>query len=307
MVIGAKESANVVKPDLDTVSQRPPRSYWRESLERLLHNRLGMLCVSFIVFLAAVALAAPLISLYVTHYTPYQIDLLRPFNNPSHTHWLGTDQLGRDTLTRLVWGTQVSLGVGFLTVAIALVVGTTVGLVAGFYGGWIDEVLMRLVDTVLGIPAIFFLLLAATLLRPGLITIAVVIASISWVSVARLVRSEVLSVKSQDFILATYSLGATNFRIIFGHILPAVIPVMIVASSLAVGQIILIEAALDFLGLGIPQPTPSWGNMITTAQQYFDRATLLEIYAGLAIFLTVLATNIAGNAVRDAFDPSLRY
>ena len=185
-------------------------------------------------------------------------------------------------------------------------IGTTVGLVAGFYGSWADDILMRVVDVFLAIPAIFLFILMSILFRPNAITLAAIIASVGWGGVARLVRGEVLSVKQRDFILATRSIGARDLRLIFRHLLPNVLPVLIVAASLGVGQIILIEAALDFLGLGIQPPTASWGNMLTNAESYFFHSGWLVVFPGVTIFVTVLASNLFGNAVRDAFDPRLK-
>jgi len=193
---------------------------------------------------------------------------------------------------RLIWGAQVSLGVGFLTVALQLVVGGGVGLLAGYYGSWLDEVLMRLVDMVLAIPSIFLFILMAILFRPSALTLSLIIASVGWGAVARLVRGEVLSVKNRDFVLATRSVGAGDARLILRHLLPNVLPVMIVTASLGVGAVILVEAALDYLGLGIHPPTPSWGNMLTNAQSYYHHSPYLVVFPGLLIFVTVLATNI---------------
>jgi peptide/nickel transport system permease protein len=286
---------------------RPAQSYWNESWERLRANRLGTAAGLLIVVLALIAIAAPLFSLVLTHAQPQTIDLDSTFARPGvGGHLLGTDELGRDTLTRLIWGARVSLGVALLTVAMSLSVGTTVGMAAGYYGGWIDDVLMRLVDMVLSIPAIFLFILMAILFRPNAITLAAIVASVGWGSVARLVRGEVLSVKQRDFILATRSIGAGDVRLMIRHLLPNVLPVLIVAASLGVGQIILIESALDFLGLGIQPPTPSWGNMLTNSQSYFFRSGFLVAFPGITIFVTVLASNLFGNAVRDAFDPRLK-
>ena len=298
----------IVEPRVSIVADVRPdhRGYWRASTARLAANRAGVAAAAFIVLVALVAISAPLISRFVTHYDPSQQDLTEIFAPPTRQHWLGTDQLGRDTLTRLVWGARVSLGVAFLTVAIALALGTIVGLVAGYYRAWVDEVLMRFVDVLLAIPAIFLFIMLGMLLKPNAVMLAVIIASVSWVSVSRLVRAEVLSLRTRDFMLAARSLGASDARLMSRHLFPGVIPVMIVAASLSVGQIILIEAALDFLGLGIQLPTPSWGNMISAAQVYFLRASTLALFPGLTIFFTVLATNVAGNAIRDAFDPSLQ-
>jgi len=307
-MIGPSRVAELDMPaaGVETSAARPAQSYWNESWERLRDNRLGMAAGVLILVLALIAVLAPVFSAVLTHYEPQTINLDQTFVRPGASHLLGTDELGRDTLTRLIWGARVSLGVAFLTVAMSLSVGTTVGMVAGYYGGWIDDVLMRLVDTVLAIPAIFLFILMSILFRPNAVTLAAIVASVGWGSVARLVRGEVLSVKQRDFILATRSIGARDSRLMVRHLLPNVLPVLIVAASLGVGQIILVEAALDFLGLGIQPPTPSWGNMLTNAQSYFFHSGFLVAFPGITIFVTVLASNIFGNAVRDAFDPRLK-
>lgn len=290
---------------LPGVTERLGQSYWNQSWERLRANRIGMACGALILVLAAIAVAAPVISTYLTHYAYTDQDLTHIFQPPGHAHLLGTDELGRDTLTRLVYGAQVSLTVGFLTVALSLAAGGTVGLISGYYGGWADNVLMRLVDTLLSIPSIFLYILMTILLRPNAITLSMIIAFVGWGNVARLVRAESLSIKTRDFITATRSIGARDARLILRHLLPNALPVMIVAASLAVGQVILIEAALSYLGLGIQPPTASWGNMLSNAQQYFYHSAYLVIFPGVCIFVTVLAANIFGSAVRDAFDPRL--
>lgn len=287
-------------------SSRPAQSYWNESWERLRANRIGVAAGILILILALIALAAPLFSQFVTHFDPTRQHLTDNFEVPGRPYLLGTDELGRDTLTRLIYGGRVTLGVAFLTVLLSLSLGSTVGLLAGYYGGWLDDVLMRIVDVFLAIPAIFLFILMSILFRPNAITLAAIIASVGWGGVARLVRGEVLSVKQRDFILAARTIGARDVRVIFRHLLPNVLPVLIVAASLGVGQIILIEAALDFLGLGIQPPTPSWGNMLTNAESYFFHSTWLVVFPGVTIFITVLASNIFGNAVRDAFDPRLK-
>lgn len=291
---------------IEGMSTRPAQSYWNESWERLRANRIGVGAGALIAVLAIIAILAPLFSLVVTHYQPQFINLAQTFAPPGSGHLLGTDELGRDTLTRLIWGGRVTLGIAFLTVAMALTVGTAVGMVAGYYGGWTDDILMRLVDTVLAIPAIFLFILMSILFRPNPVTLAMIIASVGWGNVARLVRGEVLSVKQRDFILATRSIGASDVRLMVRHLLPNVLPVLIVAASLGVGQIILIEAALDFLGLGIQPPTASWGNMLTNAESYFFHSVWLVYFPGAMIFITVLASNVFGNAIRDAFDPRLK-
>lgn len=295
-----------VAPPLEPTRGRPSRSFWQQSWEELRANRVAMAAGAVLVVMILVALTAPLISHFLTHYEPVQQDLNSPFAGPGRGHWLGTDELGRDTLTRLVWGARISLGIGFLTVAIALTVGSAVGLLAGYYGGLVDNVLMRVVDVVLAVPPIFLYILMSILFRPNALTLSVIIASVGWAALSRLVRSEVLSLRTRDYMLATRSLGARDGRLILRHLLPNVLPLMIVAASLALGQVILIEAALDFLGLGIDPPTPSWGNMLTNAPIYFVHSTWLVVLPGICIFLAVLAANLFGSALRDAFDPRLK-
>jgi peptide/nickel transport system permease protein len=288
------------------VAGRRTKSYWAESLSRLRGNRIGVFSGYLMLVLAVIAILAPFLSAFVTHFDPTKQDLQNSFLSPGRTHWLGADETGRDTLTRLIYGARVSMGVGFLTVAMQIVVGGGVGLVAGFFGRWVDGLLMRIVDTVLSVPPIFLFILMGIVFRPNAFTLSAVIASVGWGTVARLVRAEVMSVKNRDFVMATRSLGASNMRLMVRHLLPNVLPVMIVAASLGVGAIILIEAALDFLGFGITPPTPSWGNMLTNAQTYYAHSTWLVVFPGVMIFVTVLAANLLGNAVRDAFDPRLR-
>jgi peptide/nickel transport system permease protein len=285
---------------------RPPRSYWRESADRLWANRVAIVCAAYVLLLTLAAILAPLISRFVTHNDATTQDLTRLFQPPGGRHLLGTDELGRDTLTRLLYGAQVSLTVGFLTAALSLVVGGAVGMVAGYLGGWLDSVLMRLVDVILSIPAIFLFILLGTLLRPNAITLSFIIAFVGWGNVGRLVRAEALSLRTREFVLATRSVGAGTGRLIVRHLLPNALPVMIVAASLAVGQIILAESALSFLGLGIQPPTPSWGNMLSNAQQYYYHSAWLVLLPGVMIFTVVLAASLLGNAIRDAFDPRLR-
>jgi peptide/nickel transport system permease protein len=286
---------------------RPKGGYWRESGRRLLRDRVAVASAALLVLFAVMALAAPLVSDFVTHHGADDQDLVRTFQGPSGAHWLGTDELGRDTLTRLVWGARISLGVGLLTVAVTLAIGTAVGLLAGFYGRWVDAIAMRVVDSVLAFPDIFLFMLVAVLIRPTPVALALIIASVGWADVSRLIRSEVMVLRNEDYILALRSLGAGDLRLMVGHILRNALPIVIVTASLRIGQVILIEAALDFLGLGVQPPTPSWGNMLSNAQSYFYHSAWLVILPGLAIVLTVLATNLLGNALRDALDPRLRH
>ncbi len=298
-----------VESAFEGAARRPAQSYWSESWERLSQNRFGMAAGAVVLFMSVVALLAPLISAYGTRHGFSAQDLDNNFAAPfSPGHVLGSDELGRDTLTRLVYGAQVSLGVAALTVTLSLSVGTVVGLVAGYYGGLIDDVLMRLVDIILSVPRLFLFILVGILFfrQSNLVTLSLTIASVGWGGTARLVRGEVLGVRNREFMVAARSIGALDRRMIFVHLLPNVLPILIVSASLGVGGVILAEAALDYLGFGIHPPQPSWGNMLSSAQQYFAHSTWLVFLPGMCIFATVLAANLFGNAVRDAFDPRLK-
>ena len=274
---------------------------WR----RFTANRLALAALVVLVLMVAMALGASLISTYVTKASPTDQRLLYNFEPPSAKNWLGTDEYGRDVLTRIVYGGQVSMGVAALGVLVALALGALVGLVAAYYGGWVDGLLMRFVDLMLSIPGIFLLILIGSLVQVGPAMLAVIIAVLSWFDLARLVRSEALSVKQREYIEAARAVGVGDIAIISRHILPNVLHIIIVWATVAVPSFILIEAVLSFLGLGIQPPTPSWGNMLTNATQYFYKSLGLVFIPGFFITTTVLAFSIVGDALRDALDPRL--
>jgi peptide/nickel transport system permease protein len=281
--------------------------------QRFRRDKLAMAGGAIVIILVVAAICAPLLSKYVTKYTPQQIELGGILKPPGYQksadlprHVLGTDELGRDVLTRIIYGGRVSLYISFLTVAISLTIGTIVGSVAGFYGGAVDSLLMRFVDIVIAVPGLFLLILIAVVFRPSVSGMALVIASLNWTGVSRLVRGEFLSLKARDFVDAARVVGAGNARLIFRHILPNATSPIIVAATLALGGVILTETALSFLGMGVQPPTPSWGNMLTKAQTYLYSAPHLIIIPGFFIFVTVLAANLMGNGLRDALDPRLR-
>jgi peptide/nickel transport system permease protein len=290
--------------DAEEVDQSEPGRLalvWR----RFREDYVALAALILLALLIAVALAAPLISTYLTGFAPERQSLLRALRPPGAPNYLGTDELGRDVLTRLVYGARVSLGVAGLTVAIALSLGAFLGSVAGYYGGWLDGLIMRSVDALQSIPSLFILIFVSVIFNVGPVSLAFVIASLSWTGISRLVRAEVLSLRSRDYVVAARALGAGDRRLILRHIIPNVVPVMIVWATLAVGNVILAEATLSYLGLGVQPPTPSWGNMLTNAQQYIFRSITLAFVPGVAILLTVLSVNVVGNALRDALDPRL--
>ncbi|HJV65746.1 MAG TPA: oligopeptide ABC transporter permease [Geomonas sp.] len=275
---------------------RPYREFWR----RFCENRFAVAGFAVIVVLFILAFSAP----FITPYNPDTIDAWHVLLPPSSSHWFGTDDLGRDVLTRVIFGARISLLVGFVAVGISILIGTVVGLISGFYGGWTDTALMRIVDIVLCFPT-FFLILAviAMLDRPSIWYIMVIIGVTSWTGVARLVRAEVLSLNSRDFVLAARTIGASDARIIFRHILPNALSPVLVSATLGVAGAILTESALSYLGLGVQPPTPSWGNILTSGKEFIEFAWWLSLFPGLAILVTVLSYNLVGEGIRDALDP----
>lgn len=255
---------------------------------------------SIILFLLCVSILAP----YLSPYDPDALDLYHVLMPPTLEHWCGTDELGRDVFTRLMYGTRISLKVGFVSVGIAVIVGTLIGVCAGYYSSWLDAILMRFVDIMLCFPTFFLILAVIALLdKPSIWYIMLIIGLTSWMGVARLVRAEVLSLKERDFILAARSLGASDTRIIFVHILPNAISPVLVYATLGVAGAILTESALSFLGIGVQPPTPSWGNILTAGKDYIEFGWWLSLFPGLAILITVLSYNLLGEGLRDALDP----
>jgi peptide/nickel transport system permease protein len=265
-------------------------------------NRLavGGLVVIVIMFLIA-GFAS-----FLSPYDPGKTEVSMKLKPPSLQHYLGTDQLGRDVFGRMLFGSRVSLSVGFVAVAISISIGILVGAVSGYYGGWIDSVLMRFVDIMLCFPSIFLILTVVALLGPSLFKVMVVIGITSWMGTSRFVRAEFLSLRERDFAQAAKALGVKDHRIIFRHILPNALAPVFVTATLDVATAILVEAGLSFLGFGVQPPAPSWGNILTEGRTYIFDAWWLTVFPGLAILITVLSFNLLGEGLRDAIDPRLR-
>jgi len=245
-------------------------------------------------------------------YDPEKSNLPDKFQPPSASHFLGTDALGRDLLTRILYGGRISLSVGGIAVAISLLIGVPIGALAGYYGKSMDTVLMRITDAFLSLPSFLVLILLAAILREvelpifqrnSVLTISIVIGILSWMTFSRLVRAAFLTLRELDYVSAARALGSSDRRIILGHILPNGIGVVIVEATLQLGYAIIQESGLSFLGFGIQQPTPSWGNLISTAQDHFIKYPWLAIFPGLMIFLSIISVNYIGDGLRDAFDP----
>ncbi len=229
--------------------------------------------------------------------------LLHRLKPPAPTHLLGTDGFGRDVLSRVIWGSRVSLEIGFVATALSLVIGTMAGSVAGYFGGAVDTAAMRAADVFLAVPALFLILVIVALFGASLVNTALVIALVTWAPVARVVRAECLSLRTRDFVHAAHALGASHARVLGRHVLVNALPVVIVQGSLLLGQAILIESALSYLGLGAQPPLPSWGNMVVEGRQFLASAPWVATFPGLAIFATVLGFNLFGDLLRDAIDP----
>jgi len=274
----------------------------REFWSRFRNNRLAISGLVLVAGMFVVALAAS----WLAPYDPGFINLKEMLMPPSSAHPLGTDVLGRDVLSRIIFGSRVSLLVGFVAVGIATLIGVLVGSLAGYYGGWVDQALMRLVDLMLCFPTLFLILAVIAMLEPSIWNIMMVIGLTSWMGVARLVRAEFLSLREREFVVAARALGASDLRLILRHLLPnSLVPVM-VSATLGVAGAILIESALSFLGLGVQPPTPSWGNILTMGKDNIEIAWWLSVFPGLAILMTVMSYNLLGEGIREAIDPRLK-
>ena len=274
------------------------RNFWRHFKK----NRLGVGGLVIIVIVFFIAIFAPFLSLY----DPGKTDVSLKLKSPSFQHYLGTDQLGRDVFSRMLYGSQISLSVGFVAVGISILIGILVGAMAGYKGGWVDSLLMRFVDIMLSFPSFFLILTVVAILRPNIYNVMIVIGITSWEGTARFVRAEFLSLRERDYVQAARALGVKDRRIIFRHILPNALAPVFVTASLGVASAILIEAGLSFLGFGVQPPAPSWGNILTEGRTYIFDAWWLTLFPGLAILITVLSFNLFGEGLRDALDPRLR-
>jgi peptide/nickel transport system permease protein len=274
------------------------RRFWVQ----IYQNKITLSGLLIIIFTFLVALFAPFLSTD----DPTKIDIKNILAAPSSSHWMGTDELGRDVYSRTIYASRVSLNVGFTAVGISILIGMTVGALAGYYGGKTDVFLMRLTDMMLSIPTFFLILATIAFLGPNLFNIMVIIGITSWMGVARLVRGQFLSTKEMDYITSIRALGAKDSRIIFLHLLPNTLSPVYVSAILGVAGAILVESSLSFLGLGIQPPTPSWGNILMAGKDNIEIAWWLSFFPGMAILITVLGYNLLGEGLRNLLDPRLK-
>jgi peptide/nickel transport system permease protein len=280
---------------------QPPQTYWRRVARRFLKHRPAVVGLVFLILLAAVIVIAPYFLPYA--YDEQDYELLGSPGPMTWKHWLGTDELGRDALTRLIYGGRVSLAVGLAGAVISTCVGTLIGALSGFYRGWTDAILMRFTDVVLSIPTLPLVLLLSGLFRPSPPLLVAMVGALIWMPTARLVRSQFLALREREFVEAARALGCGGARLMFRHILPNAIGPITVAATLAVGTAILLESALSFLGFGIQPPVPTWGNLLNSASSWLGQAPWLAIPPGLLILFTVLSVNFLGDGLRDAMEP----
>lgn len=281
-----------------TKQRSTSEQFWR----RFRRNRPAVAGGVIVLLVFGVAFLAPVLS----PYDPASINVDKILAAPTQDHLLGTDELGRDVLSRMIWGSRISLMVGFVAVGISILIGTLIGAVAGYYGGFIDDGLMQFVDVMLSIPTFFLILAVIAIVEPSIWNIMIVIGVTSWMGVARLVRGQFLALKEKDYVMAARALGAKDPRTIFLHILPNAMSPVYVSAILGVAGAILVESSLSFLGLGVQPPTPSWGSIITAGKDTIEIAWWLSLFPGLAILITVLGYNLLGEGLQDALNPRLK-
>ena len=283
-------------------TKRSAESYWAVSWRIFKKNKLGMVCLAIVTILVFVAVFAPVIA----PYDPYAQDLLNRLSKSSAEHLLGTDELGRDILSRIIYGCRISLSVGVISQAIALLIGFFSGVVAGYFGGRVDAVISFVIQVFSSFPFLLFAIVVMFVLGPGLINLYVALGLLMWTGTARLVRGDVMRLKGSEYIQSCILSGGSSWRVIMKHLLPNCVSTLIVTSTLGIPNAILSEASLSFLGLGVQPPMASWGQMISAARQVIQSNTYYSVIPGVAIIITVMAFNLLGDALRDALDPKMR-
>ena len=278
------------------------QSYWQVSWNIFKRNKLGMICLGIVLALAIIAILAPVIAPY--SYKDQNLSIQN--QNPTFAHLLGTDEYGRDILSRIIYGCQISLSVGIISQAIALFIGFVAGVAAGYYGRWVDAVVSFIIQVFSSFPFLLFAILIMFVMGPGLINLYIALGLLMWTTTARLIRGDVMRLKNSEYIQSCILSGGNSFRIIMKHLLPNCISTLIVVSTLGIPSAILSEATLSFLGLGVQPPDASWGQMIAASQPFLESQPIYSIAPGIVIIITVMSFNLLGDALRDALDPKMR-
>ena len=285
-------------------AQRPSRSFWRDAFAFILRDRLTIFALTVLIIFTLICSLMPVVFERVLELDVNSTSIPNRFKQPGESGYpLGTDQLGRDQFLRLIYGGRVSLTIAYLASVMTVFIGITLGLLAGYYGRQIDDLISWGINTLSAIPPLFLLLIASAIWEPSTEVLVVVLAALGWVGTSRLVRGEVLSLKERDYVLAARALGASDFRILISHILPNVFSIVMVTMTIIAGNLILIESGLSYLGVGIQPPTPTWGNMLTDSRSYFVSGVHLVFTPGILIMITVLCFYLVGDGLRDALDP----
>ncbi len=285
-------------------ARRPSRSFWRDALDFIARDRLTLFASSVLLIFTLICVFMPVVFEEVLNLDVNSTSIPNRFKQPGEGGFaLGTDQLGRDQFLRLIYGGRVSLTIAYLASVITVFIGITLGLLAGYYGRQVDDVISWGVNTLSAIPPIFLILIASAVWKPTTELFVIILAALGWVGTSRLVRGEVLSLKERDYVLSARAVGASDLRILFLHILPNVLPLIIVTTTIIAGNLILYESSLSYLGVGIQPPTPTWGNMLTDSRSYFVSGVHLVFTPGILILITVLCFYLVGDGLRDALDP----
>ena len=277
-------------------------SFYHDAYVRIKKDKVAVVCLFFVLFLVIIAVFAPLITPYDQSFQ----DVTNILKGPSPEHLLGTDQFGRDILSRIIFGTRISLSVGLVAQSIAMVIGVVLGALAGYYGGKMDTVISRIIEMFASFPQILFAIVIMFVLGTGVINVFIAIGLVGWTSVARVIRAQVIQLKENEYVEAAKASGGTNLKIIFRHLIPNCLSTIIVIVTMEIPANIMYEASLSFLGLGVQPPGASWGEMISSARQFLRQSPTFSIFPGIALVLTVLAFNLLGDALRDALDPKLK-
>lgn len=298
-------ASNVAHLEMQKEQFVPSLTLWQKAMQHIRNDKATLTAMAILLILGLLALFAPQISA-AFNVDPVEQDLLNKYAPLfEEAHPLGTDELGRDHLSRLLYGGQISLGIAFSAAFLSIVIGITVGVFAGYYGGILDDGIIWFITTLNSIPSLFLLIIITAVLSPGPFTLVLIFAFLGWTGTTRLVRGETYSIKEQEYAVAARAMGASDLRIMFVHIVPNIFSLLIISLSQAMGGLILAESALSFLGFGIKAPIPTWGNMLTGGLEYARRAPYLVFLPGLLITLTVLCLYIIGDGLRDAFDPKI--
>lgn len=295
-------SAATTLPAPDDAPELKIEGPWRRALRRLRRRPAAMVALAVVLIIVAAALLAP----WIAPHDPTRQSWTAVRQAPSLAHWFGTDEVGRDVFSRVIWGARASLAAGVVSVMIALVIGVPLGLLAGYVGGWTDAVLSRLTDAMLAIPFLILAIALAAFLGPNLTNAMIAIGVTATPIFIRLTRGQVLAARAEDYVEAARAVGNPHWRIAVRHVLPNVMPPILVQATLTIAAAVIAEASLSFLGLGQQPPMPSWGSMLNSAQRFLGQAPWMAIYPGIAIFLTVLSFNVLGDGLRDALDPRSR-